>query len=810
MSKTLADFEISNKKNTKYLNCPVRGELKTLEKAKDSLTFTEEFQRIECIKFLLSKKYPKENFDFERNILKYGNGGRNSLRADIIVYNKPKIKLNKKDLINEVLLVCEIKRSSEDKISAINNQLSPAMNHTPSSKFGIYWDNEIQLLLKKGDSFEYDILKLPFFGSNWEDILISYENLKEIKNSKNILKDLEQIMHNLGGTNKGFRYKEFFKIFLTKYYDESKNKYSKFMEFQILKKESKKEVFNKINKLYKDANMYYSNNTPIELEDDLKVNEDSLIGIIKYLQKFSFNKTDLFLLQDFFMYFAPEFLKKELDQYYTPQAIVDFMTSIIKIDNTTTIIDSSGGSADFLTGTIKKGLKNNLENIKTNIHYWDISPDAGNVASLNMILNGDGRTNIEVLDSIENYKKLNAHFDFCITNPPFGQKTKWTKNIELMKEYDFGHKWTDDIKTEELIRQELGILFIERNLKLLKPGGILEIVLPNGYSTNVSTSYIRKYLLDNYRIVGTISLPLNIFKKSGANGFCTILIIKNEKITSNYKIFTGITDKLGFDHQSKRAKDIYLRDKKTGDLILDDDNNPIKDNDLILVAEQFKKFIKDNNISGFETSNEEIEYSYTTREKLQSDENLILCAKRHDMTYLNNISKIKKNSYTTLKKLNAIVTNKVSLNKNLEEEYIYLDTGELFSGNYKRTNKLMGWELPGRAKQKLKKYDILFSKIDGSFNKFCMILEDNDSLVGTNGVWKISILDETERLNFYYFLHSNNYLEQMHHLSTGSILADVKEDDLLTNLIIPNDNKINNAKKMKKLIEVQEELINNG
>ena len=91
-----------------------------------------------------------------------------------------------------------------------------------------------------------------------------------------------------------------------------------------------------------------------------------------------------------------------------------------------------------------------------------------------------------------------------------------------------------------------------------------------------------------------------------------------------------------------------------------------------------------------------------------------------------------------------------------------------------------------------------------------MILEDNDSLVGTNGVWKISIPDETERLNFYYFLHSSNYLEQMHHLSTGSILADVKEEDLLNKLIIPNENKVNNAEKMKKLIEVQEELINNN
>lgn len=67
------------------LNCPVRGEL-TLNEKENSEEFIEEYRRIECVLFLLEKGYPKENIDFEREIIKYGHSGRNALRADIVVY----------------------------------------------------------------------------------------------------------------------------------------------------------------------------------------------------------------------------------------------------------------------------------------------------------------------------------------------------------------------------------------------------------------------------------------------------------------------------------------------------------------------------------------------------------------------------------------------------------------------------------------------------------------------------------------------------------------------------------------------------
>ena len=75
------------------LYCPIRGQLKISAKAKDELTPTEEKLRIDCIRFLLAKKYPKDNFQIETTLLRFGNKGRNSFRTDLVVFDCPATEL---------------------------------------------------------------------------------------------------------------------------------------------------------------------------------------------------------------------------------------------------------------------------------------------------------------------------------------------------------------------------------------------------------------------------------------------------------------------------------------------------------------------------------------------------------------------------------------------------------------------------------------------------------------------------------------------------------------------------------------------
>jgi type I restriction enzyme M protein len=71
------------------LVCPVRGRLKAMSESKDGLTPTEEKLRVEAIRHLIARGYPKENIRVEAVLKRFGNSGRNSFRADIVVLDSP-------------------------------------------------------------------------------------------------------------------------------------------------------------------------------------------------------------------------------------------------------------------------------------------------------------------------------------------------------------------------------------------------------------------------------------------------------------------------------------------------------------------------------------------------------------------------------------------------------------------------------------------------------------------------------------------------------------------------------------------------
>src|SRR5205807_8296878 len=112
------------------LYCPIRGPLKIGKKAKDGLTTTEEKLRIDCIRFLLRKKYPKENFKIETTLLRFGNKGRNSFRTDLVIFTGPqgdRSGLKSDRLRTHILSLGQIKRETAISPQAKAIQMHPAM-----------------------------------------------------------------------------------------------------------------------------------------------------------------------------------------------------------------------------------------------------------------------------------------------------------------------------------------------------------------------------------------------------------------------------------------------------------------------------------------------------------------------------------------------------------------------------------------------------------------------------------------------------------------------------------------------------------
>ncbi|WP_295639640.1 hypothetical protein [Novosphingobium sp.] len=138
----------------KLLTCPVRGPLTAFALAADGLNASEEARRIDLIHLLIDRHYPPANIAVETIVLKnIGANGRNSVRADVVVYsqNAHDLKsLSMSDRLKHAIAVAEVKRDSKSKKSAIDHQLEPALRLLPATDaLGIYWDDINQILLIK-------------------------------------------------------------------------------------------------------------------------------------------------------------------------------------------------------------------------------------------------------------------------------------------------------------------------------------------------------------------------------------------------------------------------------------------------------------------------------------------------------------------------------------------------------------------------------------------------------------------------------------------------------------------------------------
>ena len=194
--------------------------------------------------------------------------------------------------------------------------------------------------------------------------------------------------------------------------------------------------------------------------------------------------------------------------------------------------------------------------------------------------------------------------------------------------------------------------------------------------------------------------------------------------------------------------------------------------------------------------NSNSEYEHIGSDRLTLN---ILDIKRYLQSYLHVINNLTTLKAVTLKSLCKIVTTSTKIEKT--KLYKYIDISEINSPLYGHKS-LYGWELPSRAKYTLRKYDILVSKLEGTMS-YCVILDDNDNYIATNGVSVI----RPNNLNALYVLITNimssNFRCQHNAYLTGSIMASLSDNDIEEFLI---DDKTVDIDTTKKILETLETL----
>ena len=185
----------------------------------------------------------------------------------------------------------------------------------------------------------------------------------------------------------------------------------------------------------------------------------------------------------------------------------------------------------------------------------DANPRMARTAKMNMIMHGDGHGGVHHNDGLINVNGIfESRFDIILTNPPFGARVDKSLKITLadlptaekIEKYkkmyiDYGSlalaQITENMNKPIISLFDLGsvsglteVLFIERCLKLLKPGGRLGIVLPEGVLNNTALQKVRDYVEGKAKILNITSIPQDVFIASGATVKPSLLFLKKFNI----------------------------------------------------------------------------------------------------------------------------------------------------------------------------------------------------------------------------------------------------------------------------------------
>lgn len=289
-----------------------------------------------------------------------------------------------------------------------------------------------------------------------------------------------------------------------------------------------------------------------DAKDTIELSPAHLKICVSELGKSNLHQTDLAIIDTAFEYLLPKSAKGSRGQYFTPRHIIAETVKIINPKKGEYILDPACGSGGFLLHAADF-VKN--KKAVSRIFGVDFDKRMVKIAKALMLIAGFENARIYEHNSLTNIEELNDNsFDVVFANPPFGGEIK---DEEILKNY-------------ELAKNDRHILFIERIVRFLRPGGRAAVVVPQGILNNTNLSCVREWLFTKARILGVIGLDANIFKPH-TNVKTSLLFLQKwqGKQLSDYPVFMAVSQKSGKD--------------KSGKLI---------DHDLDEITRKFRGFIK--------------------------------------------------------------------------------------------------------------------------------------------------------------------------------------------------------------------------
>lgn len=608
------------------LVCLLTGEIKNVKAQETNL---------QSVIRMLNEEYGFDLNDMERDYtIQFTDPDTGKVRKqklELVVFENR--KPHEQDHISRICVVQDDKVKETDKKKGVKATLENAMGAVKNCQFGLWANGTSYHYLQKEDdamAFDYEFVDLSDFPGEGETLkdLDRADRSSGKKPANDSLIKVFKRSHDYIYGNEGRKKDAFWQLLnliFCKLYDEKRrfdhSEKSYRRKFWVGVKEQntdegRRVVAKRIKGLFEELKADQLFSEVFDGNEAIGLTDKGLAFIAGELSKYSFLDASVDVKGTAYETIVENTLKQSAGQFFTPRNIIKAMVEMLNPTESDLVLDPACGSGGFLVMVldhVRKQIASELypkldgpllaekfNSIEVNervrvyaersIFGFDFDPDLKKAARMNMVMSGDGHANIFHVNSLaypnwdhpDEIAKIHyslekslskdgiksrygndarGKFDIIFTNPPFGAKVN--VEPEIAAQY-FLSRYSDAPE----------VLFVESCYNYLKPGGKMAIVLPDGILGNPNALPIREWVLEKFKILASIDLPVEAFlPQVGVQASLLFLQKKTElerqlaqDSAENYQVFMAIAEKLGKD---RRGNPIYKRDDDGAEILFE-------------------------------------------------------------------------------------------------------------------------------------------------------------------------------------------------------------------------------------------------
>ena len=511
-----------------------------------------------------------------------------------------------------------------DEASKEFGLLESVMVEVDSCQYGL-WTNGLEFFFFKKEVTRFDINLMPIGDWPMGDDTIGTREVASLAKMRRAEPDMLRIafrrchnyIHGNEGMPKDAAFWQFLYLIFCKMYDERRlGEHRDFWAgpYDPFNPEGQKAIRKRIVPLFGAVKNAYPD--LFKGNEEITLSDRALAFIVSELSRYDFARTDVDAKGAAYQEIVGTNLRGDRGQYFTPRGAIRLVIQMLAPKEQERVLDPACGTGGFLVENLnylmkafreEKNLRAGDENTQEFISLRDrladfaakrlfgadFDPFLVRAAQMNVMMAGNSLGHLYHLNSLEfptghlpGVKPASetvrlGSVDVIATNPPFGSDIPVTERT-ILQHYELARRWerqADGFVMTQALKPAVSpeVLFIERCVQWLRPGGRMGIVLPDGILGNPGDEYIRYWILRHCWVLASIDLPVESFiVEANVNILTSLLFLKKKTQqeiqvgdlgkAQDYPVFMAVAEKVGFD---RRGNILYKRHPDGEEILVD-------------------------------------------------------------------------------------------------------------------------------------------------------------------------------------------------------------------------------------------------